>query len=184
MNKTIKTLCLIFSLLFLTSIGFAKDKKENNWETDFIQALQKGKADRSQENGGLGYKAAESSVLEKAIKKALDQKAPPCETMKIAIDLQYQAYSVISSIFSQGAEVNLNQLCMCATESGINKQIVAKAAKETVTPLGTPVFPRDEIVQAQCLNDVGLGYTQLTLPPPPIKAAAAPNPVSAFTAGI
>ncbi len=171
-------------LLFLTTLGFAEQKKENNWEKDFVQALQKGKAKNLNKSGGLGYQAAENSVLEKAIKKALDQKAPPCETMKIAVDLQYQAYDVISNIFSQGAEVNLNQLCMCATESGINKQIVAKAANETVTPLGKPVYPRDEIVQAQCLNDVGLGYTQQNQPPPPIDPPVPPVPVSAFTAGI
>ncbi|MCF6248812.1 MAG: hypothetical protein L3J69_15860 [Desulfobacula sp.] len=183
MNRTMKTFCIAISLSFLTTIGFAEQKKENQWEKDFVQALQKGKAKSMNKSGGLGYQGAESSVLEKAVKKAMEQKAPPCEAMKIAVNLQYQAYDVISNIFSQGAEVNLNQLCMCATESGINKQLVAKAAKDTVTPLGKPVFPRDEIAQAQCLNDVGLGYTQPTLPPPPIKPPVPPNPISVFTSG-
>jgi hypothetical protein len=174
MKKTI-VISIISAVLMLTVPVIAE---ENLWEKDFVQALQKGKTKSAQESGGLGYTPAEASVLEAAMKKALDQKAPPCEAMKIAVDLEYKAYDVISNIFGHGGEVNLNQLCMCATESGINKQIVAKAATEATNSIGQPVFPRDEIAQAQCLNDVGLAYTPLAAPLKPIKPPKPPKPFS------
>ena len=180
MKNTFKTLCLICCFTAFTVSGFAQ---ENLWEKEFVQALQKGKADSAQNAGGLAYTPAESTVLEEAIKKAMDLNAPPCEAMKIAVDLKYQPYDVISNIFGHGGEVDLNQLCMCATESGINKQIVARAAADATSPLGTPVFPRDEIAQAQCLNDVGLGFTPVTTPPPPIRPPLPPNPFSVATPG-
>lgn len=180
MNKTIKTFGLMCCMLILSASGFAE---ENLWEKEFVQALQKGKVQNVQKTGGLAYTPAETSVLEKAIKKALDLKAPPCEAMKIAVDLKYKPFDVISNIFGHGGDVDLNQLCMCATESGINKQIVAKAAAEATSPLGTPVFPRDEIAQAQCLNDVGLGYTPADTPPPPIRPPVPPNPFSLSSPG-
>lgn len=181
MRTTIKRFCLAICLICLADNAIAE---ENLWEKEFVRALQEGKAQTFKDTGGLGYHPAESSVLEKAIKAAMDLKAPPCEAMKIAVDLKYNPFDVISNIFGHGGEVSLNQLCMCATESGINKQIVAKAAAETVTPLGQPVFSRDEIAQAQCLNDVGLGYTPPDLPPSPITPPEPPNPFSVSTAGI
>ncbi len=174
--KNITTIISIISTVLMFAVSAIAE--ENLWEKEFVQALQKGKAQSAQESGGLGYTPAEKSVLETAIKKALDLKAPPCEAMKIAVDLEYKAFDVISNIFGHGGEVNLNQLCMCATESGINKQIVAKAATEAITPLGEPIYPRDEIAQAQCLNDVGLAYTPLAVPPQPIKPPKPPKPFS------
>jgi predicted amidohydrolase len=75
-------------------------------------------------------------------------------------------------------EVDLNQLCMCATESGVNKQVIAKAATDAASPLGKPIFPRDEIAQAQCLREIGLGYTPVVQVPPPINPPAPPVPFS------
>lgn len=151
---------------------------ENIWEKEFVQALQKGKAVMAEPTKGLGYTPAEETVLEGAIKKAMDLKAPPCEAMKIAVDLKYNPFSVLKNIFGYGGEVNLDQLCMCATESGVNKQIIAKAATDAMTPLGTPVFPRDEITQAQCLREIGLGYTAAETIPPPIPPPPPPKPFS------
>lgn len=181
MNLTMKTICLIFSLILMAGTAFAEDKKL--WEKEFVQALQKGKMVDSQDSEGLGYTPDENTVLSKAIKRAVEQKAPPCEAMKIAIDLKYTAYNVIYNIFSHGGEINLNQLCMCATESGINKQLVAKAATEVTNKDGERIFPRDEIAQAQCLNDVGLGYTEAAAPPPPIPPPPKPKPFSVATSG-
>ena len=81
----------------------------------------------------------------------MDLKAPACEVMKIAVDLKYNPYSTIKTIFAVGGEVKLDQLCMCATESGITKEIIAKAASDATSSLGKPIFSRDEIIQSQCL---------------------------------
>jgi len=178
MKIRITILSSIFVIALFTSYCFAED---NLWENEFIQALQKGKTVVTRQSGGLGYTPSESTVLEKAIKRAMDMKAPPCEAMKIAIDLKYNPYSVIKNVFSSGGEVDLNQLCMCATESGINKQIVAKAASDATSSLGTPIFPRDEIAQAQCLREIGLGYTPVANTPSPIKPPPKPNPFSVST---
>ncbi len=157
MQKKILTMLLMFSLVALSSACFAGN---NLWEKNYINALQKGVAiTMDHKGGGLGYTPSKETILEGAIKNAIAEKAPSCQMMKIAIDMKYNPYSVIKNIFSFGGEVDLNQLCMCATESGINKQIIAKAAEEAASPLGKPIYNRDEIAQAQCLRKIGLGYT-------------------------
>lgn len=178
MKNILLSAFLIFSLAVLTSISFAEEKP--SWDTIFAQALQKGKTP-VQPAEGLAYTPPEDTILEEAIEAAMKMEAPPCEAMKIAVDLKYSPYAVIKNIFGYGGKVNLNQLCMCATESGINKQIVASAAADASSPLGTPVFSRDEITQAQC---IGLGYTPVAAtlsrttpaPPDPIPfSASAPS---------
>ncbi len=171
MKSIILTTLLIFSLAILSSISFAQD---NLWEKTYVDALQKGVTTannviktNNNKGGGLGYTPSQETILEGAIKNAIALKAPACQMMKIAIDMNYNPYSVIKDIFSLGGEIDLNQLCMCATESGINKQIVARAAQEAVSPLGTPIYKRDEIAQAQCLREVGLGFSPSAVKSPP-----------------
>ncbi len=149
MKNILITGILIIGLTFLAYPGFAE---ENPWEQNFIQALQKGKVKITGQAEGLGYTPSEDVVLETAIEKAMGLKAPACEVMKIAVDLKYSPYSTIKNIFGFGSEVNLDQLCMCATESGVLKEIIAKAASDATSSLGTPIFSRDEIIQAQCLG--------------------------------
>jgi len=178
MKNILLLIFLVFNLLVLSSTGFAEEKpsgqEEPSWDSVFAAALQKGKTP-IQPAEGLAYTPSEDTVLETAIQAAMEMKAPPCEAMKIAVDLKYNPYSVIKNIFGYGSQVNLNQLCMCATESGINKQIVASAAADAATPLGTPVFSRDEITQAQC---IGLGYTPVAATPSRVNDET-PDPVSA-----
>ena len=177
MKKICLSILFIFSLCILVSLGFAQD---NGWQKDYISALTKGKTAVDKKASGLGYTPSEATVLEQAIKAAMEKKAPPCEAMKIAVDLKYSPYAVIKNVFAHGGEVNLNQLCMCATESGISKQIIARAAADAASPLGTPVYSRDEIAQAQCLQDIGLGYAARDQRlPPPIEPPDPPPSVSA-----
>ena len=189
MRPIFLTYSLIFCLLLATTVSFAKNGKKNQedkrqWEKEFIAALQKGKAVNQTKTGGLAYTPPESTVLEAAIKQALSQNAPACEAMKIAADLQYQPYEILTDIFTHGGEVNLNQLCMCATETGINKQIVAQAATQAKSTSGTPVFDRDEIAQTQCLREIGLGYTPLDTLPDPVAPPDPPTPFSVSSAGL
>jgi hypothetical protein len=169
------TSLIIIGLIGSSYPGFAQ---ENDWEKEFVQLLQKGKRPPVETAAGLAYTPSEETVLAEAIKKAIAMKAPACEAMKIAIDLKYTPYAVIKNIFSCGGEVGLNQLCMCATESGINKQIIAKSAADAVSPLGTPVYRRDEIAQAQCLRDIGLGFTTAATPTERIMPVPPPIPFS------
>ena len=140
------------------------------WEKEYIEKLQSGKETSAQlKSEGLAYTPAEETVLEEAIIVAMEQKASPCEALKIAVDMEYNAYLTIKHIYGYGGEVGLNQVCMCATEAGIQKQIVARAAAEAITPLGEPVYERDEIAQSQCINQTGLAYTD-TEEPLPLRA--------------
>lgn len=167
---------MIVSLCILPSFGLAKD---NVWQNAYVTALEKGKKAVDRQGSGLGFTPSEATVLEQAIKAAMEMKAPPCEALKIAVDLKYSPYAVLTNVFAHGGEVNLNQLCMCATEGGISKQIVARAAADAASPLGTPVYSRDEIAQAQCLQDIGLGYAEKAQTPPPIEP---PDPPPSFSA--
>ena len=89
--------------------------------------------------------------------------------MKIAIDFEYNAYSVLKYLYAAGGQLGVDQLCMCATEAGVMKAIIAKAAMDAVTPLNEPVFDRDEITQSQCLGgEEILAYTALAKPLPRI----------------
>jgi len=163
LKKMFFIILFILCLKLFAPLCFAEN---NLWEQKYINALQKGitiTATINCKDRGLGYTPSKETILEDAIKDAIAMKAPSCQMMKIAIDMKYNPYSVIKNIFSFGGEINLNQLCMCATESGINKRIIAKAAEEAISPLGKPIYSRDEIAQAQCLKEVGLGYTPSTV---------------------
>lgn len=164
-----QTLILIGCIFLVASNAFSDD----DWRDDFISALEKGKAVQLPEGDaqteGLAYTPPEDVVLEEAIAKAIERKAPACECMKIAIDFDYNPYSVLKNIYSAGGQVGLNELCMCATEAGVMKAVIAKAAMDAVTPLNEPVYDRDEIAQSQCLGgEEILAYTALTKPLPRI----------------
>ncbi len=159
MNRLKSALTALAMVTCLSSMLFAA---EQDWRTPYIAALKDGKtAATAQARGeGLAYTASEEEVLMDAVSKALELNAPTCECMKTAIDLEYNPYSVLKSIYSAGGEVELDQLCMCATEAGIMKAIVAKAAMDALSSTGAAVFDRDEISQSQCLKgQQGLAYT-------------------------
>ncbi len=169
---------LVFTLVMIFWAGPAAA-----WEKEYIEKLQAGKENSRQlKTEGLAYTPAEETVLEEAIIQAMDEKASPCEAMKIAVDLDYNPYLTIKHIYGYGGEVDLNQVCMCATEAGIQKQIVARAAAEAITPLGEPVYDRDEIAQAQCLQQTGLAYTEAVLDPVPVIQQGGDIPVKPFSA--
>ena len=139
-NLLLASLFFIIGISFFFSQGFAEDKN-TAWESEFVQALRKEKA-RIETDEGLSYASAGETVLAEAIRQAIViNNAPACPVMKIAIDLEFNPYLVIKNIFSHGGEIDMNQLYMCATKYGINKQIFIKASKDAVTPLGKPVFP-------------------------------------------
>ncbi len=159
MNKRIPVLTALAMITCLSSLLFAA---EQDWRIPFVTALQDGKtATTAQARGeGLAYTASEEQVLMDAVSKAIKLNAPICECMKIAIDLEYNPYSVLKSIYSAGGDVELDQLCMCATEAGIMKAIVAKAAMDAISSTGEALFDRDEVSQCQCLKgEEGLAYT-------------------------
>jgi len=161
MNKTIALLTILIVLVVFNSSCFAQDAI-TQWDTEFVNDLQKIRSQKK--TGGLGYTLSEDEALEKAIHKAMDQKAPACEAMKLAVDLDFNPYNVISGIFNSGADIDLDQLCMCATEGGISKSLTASAANAAAD---ANMLNRDEIIQSQCLNQ-GLAYTEeegLVAPP-------------------
>ena len=182
-----KTKCiwpvLVAAVFLIGAAGPAFSKDSLNWEQEFVDALKKGKeAIETQGEGlGLGYTPSEATVLEEAIQNALDQDAPPCECMKIAVGFDYNPYNVLTSIYGSGKGVELDNVCMCATEEGVMKEVIARAASDAVNPVGEKVFDRDEITQSQCLQ-VGLPYTAAAaaLPdsPEPPSVASSSDSVS------
>ena len=176
-----KTL-LLTSLFFIIGIGFFVSQgfaEENNkaWAPEYIKALQEGKE--------MINTPSEETVLAEAVKQAIViNKAPAYEAMKIAVDLKYNPYSVIKNIFSHGGAIDLDQLCNDASKYGINKQVFAKASKDAVSPLGKPVFSRNELAQCQCLQEIGLGYHEPVVerpkivkppPKPPLFSRSSPT---------
>lgn len=158
MKNIIIILSIFIGLVVFALPGFAQEKETKKWDTEFVQALEKIRSQKK--TGGLGYTVTEEEALEKAIKKAMDQKAPACEALKLAVDLNFNPYTVVSGIFSSGAEIDLDQLCMCATESGISKSLMAQAATAAAD---ANLLTRDEITQSQCLRE-GLGFTEEAQP--------------------
>ena len=153
MRNIIAVILISIGLMGFVSPGFAQDGETPKWDTQFVHELETIRA--QQKTGGLGYTVSQEEGLENAIKKAMEQKAPPCEAMKLAVDLNFNPYNVVSGIFSSGADVDLDQLCMCATESGISKSLMAQAATAAVE---ANRLTRDEVTQAQCIRE-GLGFT-------------------------
>lgn len=165
---------IIFTITTFTAPVFGQQDTVNqaeSWETDFTSALQKRKAQTS----GLGYSISEEIFLEQEMTKALDKKAPPCQVMKIAIDLKYPEFEVIKNIFSHGSELDLDQLCMCANEKKIPKDILAMAINYSKTP-----YAVDELTQAQCIEVYGYGtdpgLPERIIPPGPVPPVSAASP--------
>ena len=152
-GKIIKLTAILIMLVLPANYSMAEEQA--SWEKEFVLALQEGKIVEENTTEGLGYTLAqeekEEQVLRTAIAAALQKEAPPCEAMKIAVDLNYKPYSVLKNIFSEDADVDLDQLCMCATEKGVGPDILAQVATDTNRI--------DEATQAQCFRDIGLGFT-------------------------
>lgn len=178
MKNLIAGLFISMGLMVFVSPGFAQDTETKSWDLQFVSDLQKIKS--QQKTDGLGYTLSEEEALEIAIKKAMDQKAPPCEAMKLAVDLEFNPYNVITGIFNSGAEIDLEQLCMCATEGGIPRSLLAQATEAAAE---ANRLTRDEIAQSQCLRE-GLGYTAEAFITPPDDPDPKPDPYSKSVAGI
>jgi hypothetical protein len=166
-----KKLTLLVSMLTIivmcSATLFAEDqRKDENWRNDYMSTLKKGKAVAlpagQTQSAGLAYTPPEAVVLQEAVSKALEKEKGDrvCECMKVAVDLEYNPYLVIKTIYEAGGDLEIDQLCMCASEAGVMKAIIAKAAREAVSPLGEPVYSPDEIAQTSCFRgEEGLAYT-------------------------
>lgn len=176
--KNLFVLCLlIVAVMVFSTASFAEEKKEAGWEQEFIESLQKGKMP-IMGAGGLPYTPSEDVVLEDAIKKAMEKEAPPCQCMTIAMELEYNPYMVMKNIYTFQGELDLDQLCICATQKGVDKQIIAKAAMDAKRN-GEPAFQLDEVTSSNCLkSDQGLAYTLGDEPPPIIPPPPVPPPAS------
>lgn len=141
--------------------GAAEDKKP--WDVVFASDLAKIKSPKKTD--GLGYTVTEEEALDQAIKKAIDNGGPVCETTKMAVGLNFNPYSVLMGVFKSGGKVKLDQLCMCATETEdsdatIGKGIMKQAADDAVAK---NLLTRDEVSEAQCLEQ-GLAFTETLAP--------------------
>lgn len=166
----------VFSLL--VSLGFSASSMgaSQSWEQEFINALTKAKeaGQAGQRGEGLGYNQSPEQLLDEAIQDAMAQGGPPCQILRMAVDMDFNPYPVLLSIYSQGS-VDLDEVCMCATEQGVGKAVIAQAATSASGPSGTPAYNRDEIAQSQCLQE-GLPYTPAAMENPPQPESPDPIP--------
>jgi len=146
-----------------------------NWHSEYVINLQGNKPVVIITNGKnkIVYTPTEEQTFMVAVTRAIKQGADACECMKIAIDMNYTPYLVLKTIYSIGSYIKLDQLCMCATETGIMKAIIVKAAIDATLPTGEHRFSRDEIIQSQCLKlekEIDYIFVVPALPTlPPIK---------------
>jgi len=148
MKKLTLWVSIVTIIVMCSAMLFAEDpRKDENWRNDYLTTLKKGKAiqlpsGQSQPAAGLAYTLPEAVALQEAITKALEKEKGDrvCECMKIAVDMEYNPYLVIKTIYEAGGDLEIDQLCMCASEAGVMKAIIAKAAKEAVSKaLGTGI---------------------------------------------
>lgn len=179
MKTSALTLSIIVAVVMWCSAPVSAEA-QNDWQEAFQAALEKGKISPAApaESGGLAYTPSQETVLEEAVMMALaeEQGDRACECMKMAIDLDYNPYSVLKAIYSVGGDLEIDPLCACATEAGVMKAVIAKAATEAITPLNEPVYNVDEIARSQCLS--GLAYTAVDPPTPPPPPPPPPPPSS------
>jgi|SRR6056297_437005 len=144
-------------VLFLITIIYASNSNAFEGEQQLIKNL----SHEQNSSDGLGYTLSEISILENSyIELAeINDNFPSCEVMKLSINMNYNPYYVIKTIYSIGESVDLDKVCMCAVELGVSKSIIAVSAIDARDYSNDPVFSRDEVVQSQCLNE-GLGYTE------------------------
>jgi len=183
-----KKLFVVMMVLFFAVTAMAETQEQ--WDAQYKQMLMKGKVTLAktkallEKNGkslGLGYTQTELGILEGAISFGVEKNCAPCTMMKGAIDLQYKPYDTIKLIYSKGKDVKLDQLCMCAIEQGINKTLIVKSMVDAVDEYGKPKFHRDEIIQSQCMESEGLGYTAQMTQIPRIIPPPKPKPISPAT---
>ena len=200
MRDILTTLIIITGLIAFAIPGHAQNQnttdQEADWEAVFTLALQDGRAEIKATSGAdnteaLAYtlsleeqRKQEDRILRQAIKEAVDMKAPPCQIMKTAIvdlkHLEFKPYSVIKNIYATGGEIDLNDVCECATEKGVSKQVITQAALDATDDNNKPVYMPDEITQAQCFRqDIGLGFSEEFDPVEAIPPGVQPNTESA-----
>jgi len=163
--------------LFLMIIIYTSNSNAFEGEKQLIENLNQG-LENINSSDGLGYTPAEISILEKSYTELIDinEDFPPCEVMKLSIDMGYNPYNVIKMIYSIGKSIDLDKACMCAVELGISKSIIARSAVDAVNSLNEPIFDMDEVVQSQCLRgEEGLAYTEKSSDLKGIKNLAKPE---------
>jgi hypothetical protein len=165
MKKFTWMFSLFAAVLMCVSSVVAQEDEMNagfGWQSNFRDMLEEGKAamydDEQAKIAGYAYTPTEEVILEDAIKYALsdEQGDRACECLKIAVELEYNAYSVLKMIYGIGGDLEIDSVCACATEAGVTKAIIADAATDAVTLLDEPVYDINEISRSQCLT--GLAY--------------------------
>ena len=172
MKNILITSILVIGLIVFSNAGFAQ---ENDWEQEYIEALEQGRINTTGQYSGLGYATNDTSFLDNAIKKAMESSAPADEVIKIATDMGYSPYTIIKKVVGHGGKIDLEDLCMISNQSDINSQVLAQAVRDakTISAICVPVYSPDEIAQTPCLKDIGLGYTPV--------ATAAPGRVGSIS---
>ncbi len=169
--KKIALIMVLFAAVFVyVSMAVAQEQNDDagfGWQTTFKQMLEDGKESVETSAGGLAYTPAEATVLEEAVTYALSEESGDraCECMKIAVELEYNPYLVLKTIYGLGGDLEIDTICNCSTQAGVTKAIIAQAATDAVTPLNEPVYDIDEISRSQCLT--GLAYQVNSGNPPP-----------------
>lgn len=178
MKKIAFSISVIFLVAMFSSIISAEDQGAGiGWRDIYQDMLEKGK--------GIGEPETEPEpeevVLEKAVSFALSEEKGDraCECMRMAVELEYNPYLVIKTIYSVGGDLEIDQLCLCATEAGVMRAIISQAAMDATTSRDEAIYDEDEIARSECLK--GLAFTveekegegpDPPPPPPPVTLSS------------
>ena len=171
---SILTAALLTAVCCTIATAQTTNGEDQPWHVVFAADLAK--ISDPQKTDGLGYTLTEEEALDQAIKKAINNDAPACQVAKLAVGMNFNPYSVLSGIYKSGGKIDLDQLCMCATETGdtnpllrdldlddvpIDKTVMKQAVDDAVA---ANLITQDEVSQAQCLSDQGLAFTEAITP--------------------
>ncbi len=142
-QKINKYVILIFSLLIF-GMAFAEKNiidpalrrfNSQDWRTVFRDEIRSGS-------------------LYDAVSSVVRDNPPKCDVMKEALKMGFNDFAVLKAIFSAWEDIDPDQMCVCATASGIPVAVISRAALDSG-------FSQDVIAQARCIGQkAGLAYTE------------------------
>jgi DNA-directed RNA polymerase beta' subunit len=104
-----------------------------------------------------------------------------CDCLNMALGMGHNPYQVLQTIFEVGNDLELNQLCECASASGVMTATIAKAARDAVSSTNQNIYTISEIAQSQFFRGKeGLAYTlpEMDIGDFPTARETTPPPVS------
>ncbi|MCP4021860.1 MAG: hypothetical protein GY729_08460 [Desulfobacteraceae bacterium] len=162
MRKSLLSILLLVFITISASTGFAEETmeviNENGWEKELVSALMEVNAAQAKDRTYSGEASADS-ILMPLLVTALKNNAPPWAVARVAVELNFNPYVVVKTVFENSEKIDLKQFFAVSIASGISKQIVAKAAVDAKSFSKDTVFKKSQLVEAMKEQDLGFTIT-------------------------